>query len=135
VNVIQLRNTINALLSLTPNLLGSYVLPNGTKIPAVYVVGQSSVPKEWKVEGLEAAIRQFPNMDPSAGVGIANVLKQWEVVLIQYRPDGAEMQQAMDRMVRRFPDCSVRFVQGTDISYERCRFIIPDREIRNLIVV
>lgn len=132
-NVSQLRASLTALLSTPPNLLGSYVLPDGSKIAAVYVVGQAAVPKEWKVEGLELTIRQYPQIDTRAGVGVANVLKQWEVVLVQYRPDGTEMAEAMERIVRRYPDASVRFVQGTDISYERCRFIIPDRQMLNLL--
>jgi hypothetical protein len=135
VNITQLRSTITTLLSSPTNLIGSYTLPGGTKIPAVYVVGQRSVPGEWKVTGLEVTMRQYPELLPSAAVGMVDVLQQWEVVLVQYNPDGKEIAQAMDRMVRRFPDCAVRFVQGNDVSYERCRFIIPDREMRNLIYV
>jgi hypothetical protein len=53
VNITQLRETIVELLSASPNLIGSYTFPNGTSIPAVYVVGQKSVPTEWKVTGLK----------------------------------------------------------------------------------
>lgn len=134
-NITQLRSTITVLLSSPTDLIGSYTLPDGTKIPAVYVVGQRGVPGEWKVTGLEVTMRQYPELLPSAAVGMVDVLQQWEVVLVQYNPDGKEIAQAMDRMVRRFPDCTVRFVQGSDVSYERCRFIIPDREMRNLIYV
>jgi hypothetical protein len=51
VNIAQLRDTIVNLLSASPNLIGSYTLPNGTTIPAIYVVGQKSVPTEWKATG------------------------------------------------------------------------------------
>jgi hypothetical protein len=132
VNIAQLRDTIVTLLSASPNLIGSYTLPNGTTIPAIYVVGQKSVPTEWKATGLEVIIRQYPELLPEAGVGIVSVLQQWEVMVVQYNPDGKEIATAMDRMVRRFPDAGVRFSPGDDIAYERCRFIIPDMTIRRL---
>jgi hypothetical protein len=132
VNIAQLRDTIVTLLSASPNLIGSYTLPNGTTIPAIYVVGQKSVPTEWKATGLEVTIRQYPELLPEAGVGIVSVLQQWEVMVVQYNPDGKEIATAMDRMVRRFPDASVNFMPGNDIAYERCRFLIPDMTIRRL---
>ena len=131
-NITQLRETIVELLSASPNLIGSYTFPNGTSIPAVYVVGQKSVPTEWKVTGLEVTIRQYPELLPAAGVGIVSVLQQWEVMVAQYNPDGKEIANAMDRMVRRFPDTNVNFMPGNDIAYERCRFLIPDMTIRRL---
>jgi hypothetical protein len=132
VNIAQLRDTIVNLLSASPNLIGSYTFPNGTTIPAVYVVGQKSVPTEWKVTGLEVTIRQYPELLPAAGVGIVSVLQQWEAMVVQYNPDGKEIASAMDRMVRRFPDANVNFMPGNDIAYERCRFLIPDMTIRRL---
>ena len=132
-NIAQLRETVVELLTAPPNLIGSYALPTGQSIPAVYVVGQKGVPSEWKVDGLEVTMRQYPEVLPRAGVGIANVLQQWEVVLMQYNPDGKQIAQAMDRMTRRFPDASFRYLPGDDVAYERCRIIIPDREMRRLI--
>jgi hypothetical protein len=132
VNITQLRETIVELLSTSPNLIGSYTLTNGASIPAVYVVGQKSVPTEWKATGLEVTIRQYPELLTNAGVGVAKVLQQWEVMIVQYNPDGKEISDAMDRMVRRFPDAALRFTPGDDIAYERCRFVIPDMTIRRL---
>lgn len=129
-NLLELRDTIETVLSMSPNLLGCYVLQNNTTLPAIYVVGRNSVSSEWKVLGLEAAIRQQPSLDPSPGLGIVDLLKQWEVVLTQYKPDGDEMGEAMERMARRFPDADLRYLRGDDVSYERCRIIIPDREIK-----
>lgn len=128
----QLRETIYELLSAAPNLIGSYIFPNNTQVPAIYVVGQKSVPPEWKVTGMEVTIRQYPELLPEAGVGIVSVLQQWEVITVQYNPDGKQIAEAMDRMVRRFPDASLRFTPGDDVAYERCRFIIPDMTIRRL---
>ena len=131
-DIAQLRDTIVSLLSASPNLIGSYTLPNGTMIPAIYVVGQKSVPTEWKATGLEVTIRQYPELLPEAGVGIVSVLQQWEIMVVQYNPDGKEIATVMDRMVRRFPDAKVSFMPGNDIAYERCRFLIPDMTIRRL---
>ena len=74
-NIAQLRETIFELLSSSPNLIGSYVLPDGSSVPAIYVVGQKSVPTEWKATGLEVTMRQYPELLPSAGVGMAAVLQ------------------------------------------------------------
>ena len=131
-NIAQLRDTIVTLLSASPNLVGNYTLPGGAIIPAVYVVGQKSVPTEWKATGLEVTMRQYPELLPEAGVGIVSVLQQWEVMIVQYNPDGKEISEAMDRIVRRFPDAGLRFTPGDDIAYERCRFIIPDMTIRRI---
>lgn len=133
-NIAQLRDSITTLLGAAPNLIGSYIFPDNTQVPAIYVVGQKSVPKEWKVIGLEVTMRQYPEVLPRAAVGVVDVLQQWEVVMVQYNPDGTEIASAMDRMARRFPDAAFRYTPGDDVAYERCRIIIPDREIRRLIV-
>ena len=131
-NIAQLRETIVELLSASPNLIGNYLLPGGATVPAVYVVGQNGVPSEWGVGGLEVTMRQYPELLPSAGVGIVSVLQQWEVIMIQYNPDGKEIVDAMDRMVRRFPDGAFRYTPGNDVAYERCRIMIPDMTIRRI---
>jgi len=131
-NITQLRHTINRLLNNSPSLLGTYTLPNGTTIPSIYIVGRQSVPTEWKVTGLEATIREFPERIPTAMMGTVRVLQQWEVVMMQYTPSSTTLSDAIDRMVRRFPDATVRYTPGDDVAYERCRFIIPDMVVRNL---
>lgn len=132
-DILQLRDAINTLLSASPNLIGKYVLPDASEIPAIYVVGQKSVPSEWKVKGLEVTMRQYPEALPRAGVGIVPTLQQWEVMMVQYNPDGKEIASAMDRMARRFPDAAFRFTPGDDVAYERCRIVIPDTVIKRLI--
>jgi hypothetical protein len=133
-DVLQLRETLECLLGASPSLIGVYTLPNGSTLPAVYVVGQKGVPKEWKATGMEVSIGQYPRPLPTPGVGIVDLLQEWEVVLTQYNPDGTEIAQAMDRMVRRFPDADFRYLRGDDVAYERCRVMVMDRVIRRLIV-
>ncbi len=132
-NIAQLRDIVTTLLTASPDLIGSYALPNGQAIPAVYVVGQKGVPSEWKVSGLEVTMRQYPELLPKAGVGIVDILKQWEVVLVQYNPDSTQIADAMERMSRRFPDATFRYLPGDDVAYERCRIIIPDREVKAIL--
>ena len=132
-NTAQLRDIVTTLLTASPDLIGSYTLPNGQAIPAVYVVGQKGVPSEWKVSGLEVTMRQYPELLPKAGVGIVDILKQWEVVLVQYNPDSTQIADAMERMSRRFPDATFRYLPGDDVAYERCRIIIPDREVKTIL--
>ena len=131
-NITQLRDAINTLLTDSPSLLGIYTLPNTTTIPAIYTVGRQSVPTNWKVTGLEATIREFPERIPTAMVGAVKVMQTWEVVLVQYTPSSTTLSTAIDRMVRRFPDALLRYTQKDDITYERCRFLIPDATVRSL---
>jgi hypothetical protein len=132
VNITQLRETITTLLSASPNLVGSYELPNGTKIPSIYVVGQQGVPPEFKATGLEVTMRQFPELLPRSPLGALKMNQLWEVILVQYTPSGNTLPLAMDRMVRRFPDSTPRYFPGDDVAYERCRFVIPDMVVRPL---
>ena len=132
-NISQLRDTITTLLAASPNLIGEYVLPNSTRIPAIYVVGQQGVPSEWRVEGLEVTMRQFPDIRPGAPLGgTVKVNQLWEVILMEYTPSSNKMALAMDRMVRRFPDATPRYFPGDDVAYERCRFVLPDMILRPL---
>ncbi len=133
-NITQLREVVTELLSASPNLIGTYTLPNNSTIPAVYVVGRQSVPNEWKVKGLEVTMREFPQLNPRSPLGGAVKVNQvWEVILTQFTPNSGTLSTAMDRMVRRFPDATPRYFPGDDIAYERCRFMVPDMILRNLI--
>ena len=100
-NISQLRETVTELLSASPNLVGTYTLPNSSTIPAVYVVGRQSVPKEWKVKGLEVTMREFPELVPSSPLGgTVKVTQVWVVILVQYTPNSNTLALAMYRMVR-----------------------------------
>ena len=125
-NVTQLRDAITTLLTASPDLVGSYTLPNGSSIASIYVVGQQGVPPEFKVTGLEVTMRQFPELLPRSPLGTLKMNQLWEVMLTQYTTNSNTLPSAMTRMLRRFPDSTPRYLPGDDIAYERCRFIIPD---------
>ena len=132
-NIAQLRETIVELLTASPNLIGNYILPNGQAIPAVYVVGRQGVPPEWKAEGLEVVLQEFPRINPRPGVGTFQQRKEWTVMLVDYLPSSKDLLLAAERISRRFPDARFSFTPETDIVYGQYRIVIPDLEIGRLL--
>ena len=128
-NIAQLREAIVSLLSASPNLIGSYVLPNGTKIPAVYVVGRKSVPTEWQAEGLEVTMEEFPLINPSPALGKFQRKKQWAVALVNYDTDSNALGEALERMAARFPDARFSTRPESDVMYSQSRIVIPDLDM------
>jgi hypothetical protein len=133
VNIAQLRDIITTLLGASPNLIGSYTLPNGSSIPAVYVVGRQGVPPEFKAQGLEVAIQEFPRLNPRPGVGIFQQRKEWSMALVDYDTSSNKLNEAAQRISRRFPDARFSFMPETDVVYGQYRIVIPDLEIGRLI--
>lgn len=132
-NIAQLRETIVELLTASPNLIGNYILPNGQAIPAVYVAGRQGVPPEWKAEGLEVVLQEFPRINPRPGVGTFQQRKEWTVMLVDYLPSSKDLLLAAERISRRFPDARFSFTPETDIVYGQYRIVIPDLEIGRLL--
>jgi hypothetical protein len=125
-NILDIRSTIAQLLS---DLLGTYTLPNNTTVPALWVDGKSGVPKGWKATGLEAAIRQYPSRTSRPLMGAVELRKAWELVLSQYDPTSDRLDIAIERIMRHFPDCTVRGFPSSDREYQYARIIIPDIEL------
>jgi len=132
VNIAQLREVVTELLSASPNLIGTYTLPNNSTLPAVYVTGRQSVPNEWKVKGLEVTIEEFASVNPTAMVGKVKNNKQWTIVLIDYTTNSNALQAAAERMARRFPDAQFSFRPESDVVYGQYRIRIPDTELLNV---
>jgi len=132
VNITQLRDTINSLLGASPNLLGTYTLPNNTTTPAIYTVGRQSVPTSWKVTGLEATINEFPDVSPKPMVGTLRNRQTWTVMLVDYDPASNKLQTAAQRIARVFPDAVFSFSPESDIAYGQYRIRIPDVQLLTL---
>ena len=132
-NIAQLRDIITTLLGASPNLIGSYTLPDGSTIPAIYVVGRQGVPPEFKAQGLEVAIQEFPRLNPRPGVGIFQQRKEWSMALVDYDTSSSKLNDAAQRISRRFPDARFSFMPETDVVYGQYRIVIPDLEIGRLI--
>jgi hypothetical protein len=133
VNIAQLRDIITTLLGASPNLIGSYTLPDGSTIPAIYVVGRQGVPPEFKAQGLEVAIQEFPRLNPRPGVGIFQQRKEWSMALVDYSTSSSKLNEAAQRISRRFPDARFSFMPETDVVYGQYRIVLPDLEIGRLI--
>jgi len=133
VNIAQLRDIITTLLGASPNLIGSYTLPDDSTIPAIYVVGRQGVPPEFKAQGLEVAIQEFPRLNPRPGVGIFQQRKEWSMTLVDYDTSSNKLNDAAQRISRRFPDARFSFMPETDVVYGQYRIVIPDLEIGRLI--
>jgi hypothetical protein len=133
VNIAQLRDIITTLLGASPNLIGSYTLPDGSTVPAVYVVGRQGVPPEFKAQGLEVAIQEFPRLNPRPGVGIFQQRKEWSMALVDYDTSSSKLNDAAQRISRRFPDARFSFMPETDVVYGQYRIVLPDLEIGRLI--
>ena len=125
-DISQVREAIVTLLSDSPNLLGKYIFPDSTQVPAVYVAGRQGVPPEWKVEGLEVVIQEFPSPNPRAILAGGLDRQTWEVVITDYLPSSENLRLAIDRMKSRWPDARFSFRAETDVVYGQCRITIPD---------
>lgn len=125
-NILQIRSTISQLLA---DLLGFYTLPDSSTVPALWVDGRSGVPKGWKVQGMEASIRQYPTRRSRPLMGMVEMRKAWELVLSQYDPSSEDMDEAIGRVLRHFPDATLQGFPSSDREYQYARFIIPDIEI------
>lgn len=132
-NISQLRDTLTTLLAASPNLIGEYILPDGSTIPAVYVVGRQGVPPEWQATGLEVTMEEFPRLSPRPGVGTFQQRKEWAVTIVSYDTASDKLTTAVERISRRFPDARLSPTPETDIVYGQYRIVIPDLEIGRLI--
>lgn len=125
-DVKQLREVIeDALVS----IVGTYTLPNNTTLPAFYVDGQYGVPKDWKIQGLEVVIQEFPTPNPRACVGTGLERKVWTVIMTDYQPASRSLLDAINALKKRFPDGEYRFRAENETVYGQCLVNIPDFDI------
>lgn len=129
-NHLQIKDIIATALSCPPSLLGSYILPDGSAIPAIYTTGSQGVPSDWRIMGLEAVIEEFPIRAPRAGVGTVISRKAWRVTLVNYDGSTGNLDKAVERLERRFPDASFSPSPKTDIAYAQYVITIPDTETK-----
>lgn len=132
VNITQLRDSVNTLLSASPNLIGTYTLPNASTIPAIYVAGRQSVPSDWKATGLEVTIGEFAEVSPKPMLGTLRNRQTWTVMLVDYDTASDKLQTAAQRLARVFPDAMFSFSPESDIAYGQYRIRIPDVQLLNL---
>lgn len=132
-NNLQLRQKLEAILGCPPNLIGTYTLPNGTTIPAVYMTGTQGVPSDWQVQGMEVTMEESPRRAPTAGVGIVVSRMAWVVMLVNYNGGTNNLDEAVSRLERVFPDATFSPSPETDVAYGQYRITIPDTQVRTVL--
>jgi hypothetical protein len=103
---------------------GYYLLPNATKIPAVYVVGEDMVPSSWKVVGIETTIDDVPVdiIDLRTQGALAQV-EVWAVRFTNYgATEGVTMPSTLRdirrRLARAFPRDQATYMPRTEATFE-----------------
>ena len=102
---------------------GYYSLSNGTRVPAVYVVGQNMVPSDWVVTGIECTISDMPEITSPGSVGAIVSFERWPIRFTNYgtRKGTRVPTTLLDisrRLARVFPRDRVTPTPRTEATYE-----------------
>lgn len=102
---------------------GYYTLPNTTRIPAIYVVGEAMVPSDWVVTGIECTITDVPEIVSPGSVGAVLSFERWPVRFTNYGTrKGTRMPTTLldisRRLARTFPRDSATYTPRTEATYE-----------------
>jgi hypothetical protein len=102
---------------------GYYSWPNGTRIPAVYVVGEAMVPSDWVVTGIECTITDVPEIVSPGSVGAIVSFERWPVRFTNFGTrKGTRMPTTLldisRRLARTFPRDSATHTARTEATYE-----------------
>jgi len=97
-------------------------------------VGRQGVPGEWKVQGLEVTLQEFPRLNPRSGVGTFQQRKEWTIVLVDYDTNSDKLNLAADRISRVWTDARFSFLPESDTVYGQYRIVIPDLTIENILL-
>lgn len=100
---------------------GSYTLPTGATIPAVYVTGAQQVPSTWRIAGIELTIDDVPEDITSPGGLVSH--ETWPVRFTNYgNRDSTLMPVSMldirRRMARTFPRDRTTYMSRTETTFE-----------------
>lgn len=103
---------------------GYYSLPDGSRIPAVYVTGAAMVPSNWVITGIECVIEDVPGEidNPGSYSGVLS-LESWNVRFTNYgTKEGTRMPVSMldirRRLARAFPRDPVTYMARTEVTFE-----------------
>ena len=102
---------------------GRYVMSDGSKIPAVYVIGANMVPSEWTCEGIETTIEETPEIyNPGSMCGVVSYEK-WKVRFTNfgYKEEtymAVSLRDIARRLARAFPRDQVSYMARTEATFE-----------------
>lgn len=102
---------------------GFYTLPDTTRIPAVYVVGESMVPSNWAITGIELTIEDVPEIVSPGSVGSVISFERWNIRFTNYgTKEGTRMATSMldirRRLARAFPRDQMTYMARTEATFE-----------------
>lgn len=102
---------------------GVYHLPDGSRVPAVFVVGPTMVPSNWRIEGIETTIEAVPEIVSPGSVGGVISYETWTVRFTNYGTrEGTVMPVSLieicRRLARAFPRDQVTYMARTEATYE-----------------
>jgi hypothetical protein len=102
---------------------GFYSLPDGSRVPAVYVVGAAMVPSNWAITGIETTIEDVPEITSPGSVGTIVSTETWTVRFTNYgTKEGTRMPVSMldirRRLARAFPRDQVTYMARTEATFE-----------------
>lgn len=100
---------------------GTYTLPKGNRIPAVFVAGEAMVPSTWEITGIECVIDEVPGDITSPGGLIS--YERWNVRFTNYgTKQGTRLATSMldirRRLARAFPRDRFTYMNRTEVTYE-----------------
>lgn len=102
---------------------GFYALPDGSRIPAVYVVGASMVPSNWAITGIETTIEDVPEIVSPGSISGLVSFESWTIRFTNYgTKEGTRMPVSMldirRRLARAFPLDQVTYMARTEATFE-----------------
>jgi len=102
---------------------GYYGLPDGSRVPAVYVTGASMVPSNWTITGIECVIEDVPEITSPGSVGTVLSFETWNVRFTNYgTKEGTRMPVSLldisRRLARTFPRDQVTYMARTEVTFE-----------------
>ena len=122
VHILDIRNPD---LTLKPSTSwpGRYELPDGSQIPATYVIGEQMVPSEWNINGIEMTIEDVPEIEnPGSMSGVVSY-ERWTCRFTNHGwEESTEMRLNMRaiarRLARAFPRDQVTYQSRTEATFE-----------------
>lgn len=113
------------LLALFGSELGTYTLPSGATVPAIYVVGRHQVPSDWRVSGIECILNNPPVLLDMGGVGMLAANRIWTLQFRCY--DTSKDLDAIQLLAfRAWPKARPRHLPQTDNTYEQLTYELSD---------
>lgn len=102
---------------------GAYQLPNGSSIPAVFVVGPDMVPSDWVVNGIETTIDAVPEIASLGGRSGLISIETWSIRFTNYGTEKSTQRTTtlLDirrRLARAFPEDDVVYMAPTETTFE-----------------